>query len=331
MRVGLLAFATLLCSAGAMCQTTTLRTDATLVLVPALVETSARELAYSLTARDFLLTDNGAPQTVTLEDEESRPLALVVLVQTGGAARAQFASYTHLTTMLEEVLGRGRNRVAIVNFDSGIEGASPFTTNVNEWSDAIEHPEPGDGGAAILDGLAYGLKLLKDEPATTRRAILLIGQGHDSGSKATETELLRTIGETSTAIYSMTFSAEKANIRQAFREEPHLNPSLPGIGQNYFSLSAPLALALGAMKKNLAAEVATLSGGEASSFENRGELEADLGLLANHIRSRYLLSFRPTSKAPGLHALNVRVVGYPELVVAARSSYWALEAEEPSR
>ncbi len=45
------------------------------------------------------------------------------------------------------------------------------------------------------------------------------------------------------------------------------------------------------MKKNLAAEVATLSGVEASGFANRGELEADLGTLANHIRSRYLLSF----------------------------------------
>ena len=42
---------------------------------------------------------------------------------------------------------------------------------------------------------------------------------------------------------------------------------------------------LGALKKNLAAEVATLSGGEASGFAKRGELEADLGTLATPIRS----------------------------------------------
>ena len=183
--------------------------------------------------------------------------------------------------MLDEVLGRGMNKVAIVTFDSGIEGASPFTADVGEWRDAIEHPEPGDGGAAVLDAVGYGLKLLDGEPPTTRRAILLISQRHDSGSKVTEKELLRTIGETSTAIYSMTFSAERAEVQQAFRDPPHLNPSLPGIGQNYALLSAPIALALGAMKKNLAAEVATLSGGEASGFANRGELEADLGTLAN--------------------------------------------------
>ena len=108
---------------------------------------------------------------------------------------------------------------------------------------------------------------------------------------------------------SMTFSAERAEVQQAFRGEPHLNPPMPGIGHNYALLSAPIALALGTMKKNLAAEVARLSGGEASGFANRGELEANLGTLANHIRSRYLLSFWPTSKAPGLHALAVRVGG----------------------
>ena len=78
----------------------------------------------------------------------------------------------------------------------------------------------------------------------------------------------------------MTFSAERAEVQQAFRDPAQLNPSLPGIGQNYALLSAPIALALGAMKKNLAAEVATLSGGEASRFEDRGTLEADLGTLA---------------------------------------------------
>ncbi len=263
MRIGLSLLGVLL-SFGTAVGQTTLRTDVTLVLVPALVQTAGKELVTSLAAKDFVLTDNGVPQTVTLEEETSRPLALVVLLQTGGAARAQFASYAHLATMLGEVLGRGKNKVAIVNFDNGIEGASPFTTDVTEWRDAIEHPEPGDGGAAVLDAVGYGLKLLKDEPATTRRAILLISQGADSGSKVKEAELLRTIAETSTAVYSMTFSAERASIQQAFREEPHLNPPLPMIGQNYALLSAPISLAVGAMKKNLAAE-----GGDA--LRRRGE------------------------------------------------------------
>ena len=85
-------------------------------------------------------------------------------MQTGGVARGQFANYSNLETMLAEMLGEGTNRVSIVNFDSRPEAASPFTTNVAEWREAIDHPDAGDNGAAILDGIAFGLELLKKEP-----------------------------------------------------------------------------------------------------------------------------------------------------------------------
>ncbi len=45
-----------------------------------------------------MLTDNGIPQKVMLEDEAQRPLSLAVLVQTGGIARGQFPSYADLDT-----------------------------------------------------------------------------------------------------------------------------------------------------------------------------------------------------------------------------------------
>jgi hypothetical protein len=80
------------------------------------------------------------------------------------------------------------------------------------------------------------------------------------------------------------------------------------------------------MRKNLSAEVANLSGGEASSFDNRGELEEDLGVLTNHIRNSYILSFYPTSTEPGLHTIKVRMARHPELIVSARSNYWAADS-----
>ena len=307
---------------------TTLHTTTTLVVVPALVQTSGKELVFSLKADDFILTDNGVPQKVTLEDGSSRPLSLVVLMQTGGAAYGQFESYTNLEPMIANVLGPAPNKVSIVNFDSRPEAASPFTSDVAQWRDAINHPDRGDSGAAVLDGLSYAISLLKQQPANTRRAILLISQEHDGGSKATMKDILRELGETNTAVYSMTFSAEKTSFKQAFKEPPHLNPPITvnaaaGPTQGYFNLGAPLGLAIGAMRKNLSAEVASLSGGESSSFENRNELAADLGVLTNHIRNSYILSFYPTSREPGLHTIKVRMAHHPELLVSARSNYWA--------
>ena len=308
---------------------TTLHTTTTLVVVPALVQTSGRELVFSLKADDFILTDNGVPQKVTLEEETSRPLSLVVLMQTGGIARGQFENYVHMDSMIAAILGKAPNMVSIVNFDSQPEAASPFTSNVTEWSDAIDHPDPGNSGAAILDSIAFGLDLLRKQPQGNRRAILLISQEHDDGSKAQMKEIVRELGETNTAIYSMTFSAEKTAMRQAFKDPAHLNkPITVGDGhyQAYFDLTMPLNLAISEMRKNLSAEVAHLSGGESSGFTNRGELDGALGAMANHIRNSYILSFYPTSMEPGLHAIEVRLAHHPELLVSARRNYWAADS-----
>ena len=43
----------------------TLTVRSTLVQVPALVKTKAGEVVFGLTADDFVLTDNGAPQHLT--------------------------------------------------------------------------------------------------------------------------------------------------------------------------------------------------------------------------------------------------------------------------
>ncbi len=321
---------------------TTLRTTTTLVVVPTLVQTTDKQSAFSLAAKDFVVTDNGVPQKVMLEEATKRPLSLVVLMQTGGVAQGQFSSYTHLETMLASLLGGAPNRVSIVNFDSRPEAASPFTSDIAQWKEAIDKPDQGDSGAAIFDGIAYALDLLKKEPAGNRRAILLISQEHDDGSKTSMKEIVRNLGETNTAIYSVTFSAQKTEAKLALKY-PHVNPPLQTQNsdgsykpyndparptQGYFKLDAPLRLIFGAMQKNLSAEVADLSGGESMSFDGRGELESDINILSNHIRNSYLLSFTPTSAEPGLHAIRVSLPKHPEMVVSARTSYWVAETNK---
>jgi hypothetical protein len=170
---------------------------------------------------------------------------------------------------------------------------------------------------------------------------LLISQERDDGSKTPMKEIVRDLGEMNTAVYSVTFSAQKTEAKLDFKE-PHLNPPLqviPSDGpiqigndptrpiQGYFKLDAPLRLIFGAMQKNLSAEVADLSGGESMGFDGRGELESDINVLSNHIRNSYLLSFTPTSTEPGPHTIKVSLPKHPEMVVSARSSYWAADSK----
>jgi len=304
----------------------TLHTTTRLVIVPTLVQNPANQVIYSLTANDFLLTDSGAPQKITLDDDETKPpLSLVVLIQTGGAAVHQLRDYRNLETMLASLLGNPPNQVSIVNFDSKPEAASPFTSDIAQWTDAINHPDPGDSGAAIMDGLKFALDLLSHQPPTNRRAILLLSQPHDVGSKTTAKEILRITGETNTAIYTLTFSPTKTTLKDSLKENPHGNPPIQvgnGSYVAYFNLTEPMEMIFDAMRKNVAAELATLSGGEAARFDNQHQLDDQLGILANHLRNQYLLSFTPTAAQPGLHALRVSLPNHPDFTISARTSYW---------
>lgn len=333
---GFLTTALFLATAGTLCAQSnppdTLQSTTRLVVVPTLVQTPSNEVVYALRLEDFLLTDKGIPQTIHLEDEDHQPLSLVVLMQTGGAAVREFEKYRSLETMLAEILGKAPNQVSIVNFDSRPEAASPFTSDITQWTDAINHPDPGDSGAAIMDALKFSLSMLAKQPPANRRVILLISQPTDTGSKTTAKEILQFSGETNTAIYTLTFSPQKTRLKDDFREPAHLNPPISlatGSTQAYFNLGEPLGMILGAMRKNVAAEMATLSGGEAAAFDNQHQLDDGLATISSHLRNRYTLSFTPTSNEPGLHPLQVRLPQHPELIVSARTSYWASPPTNP--
>ncbi|HWB33470.1 MAG TPA: VWA domain-containing protein [Acidobacteriaceae bacterium] len=307
----------------------TIRLGSTLVVAPTLVETTSGELVSNLQSADFLLTDNGVEQKVTVEESGRQPVAVVVLLQIGGAARRQFQNYRGLATMLDYATAGFARQVAMVTFDSRPEEASDFTANVDDLKQDLTHPSAGDGGAAILDAVDYGIGLLDHQPAGTRKVLLLVSQTHDDGSEAKAEAVIHRLGETNTTIYSLTFSPEKAWLKDQFTRPVQPNPlytfspDYPPL-LNTFNLDGPVRMALGAMRTNAAAEVATLSGGESLPFTSGGDLDRQLSLLANQLPNYYTLTFRPSSQQPGLHALHVQVLHQPEPVtVKARTSYWA--------
>ena len=305
----------------------TIRTSSTLVLVPTLVRTSAGDLTYGLSASDFFVTDNGVPQQVTLEEDLKQPLALVVLMQTGASAPRHFDAMHDLDTMLDTLVGQGPHQVALVSFDSQPHTLCPFVSDLDSLPGTLTQPRPGDDGAAIYDALDFALDLLKQQPTNTRRAILLLSQTHDNGSTTRVEDIVRSVAETNTAIYSVAFSPDKEKLKDAllFKEKGHPNKPIV-VGPNsyvaYFDLGIPLKMAISAMGKDVACEAASLSGGESLDFADKHSFENDLGILSNHIANHYTLSFRPTSNQSGLHSIGVSLKGHPEMTVEARSSYW---------
>jgi VWFA-related protein len=229
-------------------QSSTLSTNSTLVLVPALVRGKTGDLVYALSAKDFVLTDDGIPQKLMLEqDTGGEPLALVVVIEIGGAGAREFNKFPSiappLAPMLQSIIGNVPHKVAVVTFDSQPALLQDFTSNTDTAANAIRTLTPGctrqhhledcasplaihdvglgDNGAAILDSLGFSVDLLRNQPTEYRRAILLISETLDRGSHLTLDEALRAISETNTAIYSIGFSTGKSEAAHyAARELP---------------------------------------------------------------------------------------------------------------
>ncbi len=190
------------------------RTGTTLVLVPALVRTDKGQLVYSLTANDFTLTDNGAPQKLSLEEDTgSQPLALVIVAEVGGAGAEHLSNYSKLGPMVDAVTGDVPREVAVISFDSEPMLAQDFTPDLDQVTGAINRMKPGNDGAAIFDSLHAAVDLLRKQPPTYRRAVLLISETRDLGSQAKLEDTLKAISDTNTAIYSMGFSTTRSEMK----------------------------------------------------------------------------------------------------------------------
>ena len=359
-------------------------TQTSVVLVPALVRTRSGEVVFTLKPDDFVLTDNGVPQKITIEQiTGAEPIALVVLVEIGGAGAREFDHLGPLAPMLESVIGNVPKKIAVVGFDSEPVLVQGFTPRIEAAVEAVRNLTPGctrehhqdfcqsdtarhnavqaDNGAAILDSLGFAVDLLRHQPLGYRRAILLVSETLDRGSRLTLEQAVRAVSDTNTTIYSIGFSTAKSEathyaLRQlpvtneggfrfenAYPNPPHgcmgkdPDPDPDGthhkLAQFYdclVQLVPPLGLAkmaaiatADALQRNVPETVAHLTGGEYFKLTNAKSLERDLGSIANHLPNRYVLSFHPQSPQPGLHVISVRLPGYSDLDVTARRSYWA--------
>jgi hypothetical protein len=105
-------------------------------------------------------SDNGQEQSIYLGQFENQPLAVVVLVQTGGAASRELENYGKLDSIIESILGSSPGKLALVSFDSLVRQIWAFPPRADGLDYALTHQEVGDSGAAIRDAIHYGINLL---------------------------------------------------------------------------------------------------------------------------------------------------------------------------
>ena len=297
-------------------ETANLRVTTTEVLVPTLVEKRGGGILYGLKTGDFVLEDNGAPQKIRVQEEmDTAPVALVVAVEQGGASVLEFDKLAKMGPLLDVFLTDPRSQAALVGFDSVPHLLEDYTHNGDRINADLEQLQPGDGGAAILDTVNYAVSLLETQPKDFRRVLLLISEERDHGSKHTKpAQLIQKIGESDVLVLSVSFSPALAELSHDVKD------SSPD--QATMNMISALVMAIKAFKKNVAKEVAEMSGGEYTTFIGDKRFEARVMSAAKDARNRYLITFSPTDLTPGLHTIRVRTTKDYGARIVARANYW---------
>ncbi len=300
--------------------TTTLRLSSNLVLVPAQVQTKSGEILYALRPEQFRLEDNGVPQTIRMDDDtDALGLSLVVVVQCSRAAYAQFGRMQGLAALVEELTGGPQDQVALISYGTEIELLTGFTSARDTLRKAYGNLEPceDEKDAVTLDAVDYANRLFAKLPPTNRRAILLVGETRDHGSKIKPAEVIANLSRSNAVVDSVSFNPGKDDLLGMLR----------GAAPN--PLEA-LMLVVQAVRRNIPHTLSQVTGGEYTNFTTQRGFESGVHRLTNHIHNYYLLSFQqPAGAAPGLHRLTLKVPDYPDAKIRSRLTYYAGEQAPP--
>jgi VWFA-related protein len=308
-------------AAATFAQEPTFRSQANVVIVPALVRDVTGHVIYGLHATDFVIEDDGVEQAVQLDEStEAEPVSLLLAIQIGRRAWREFGRVQGLSAMLAPILDQSSSQIAVLAFDSHLNLVQDFTDDAEKISESLHTLEAGDKGAAILDAVDHAVKLLKKTPEGRQRVLLLLSETRDHGSHwAKIDDVVTLIGDSNTTVYSLTFSPSLSQVldteRGSNRDETFWNapPDVNG----------PVLMARQALRKNVSKAIVTMSGGEYELFESRKRFETCMMDFTNHLHNRYMLSFEPKNPRPGLHQIQVRLKDPGTATVLARSSYWA--------
>jgi VWFA-related protein len=224
----------------------TFSTDVKVVNVLATVRDKKGQIVKSLTKDDFLLNEDGRPEIIRYFARESNlPLSLGLLVDTSGSQRNVLdKERTASREFLEQVLRPDRDLAFIIRFDFDIELLQDLTADRLKLERSIDLCEPGNrpqlqqqggnnpnggnypsggnypnggnypqgggrGGTALYDSIYLASnEVIKKQ--TGRKALILLTDGVDNGSKETLGMAIESAQRADTLVYSILFADANA-------------------------------------------------------------------------------------------------------------------------
>jgi Ca-activated chloride channel homolog len=236
------------------------RIDVQLVELYATVTDRRGRPVDGLTRDDFRVYEDGSEQTVRrFERVENLPIYAGVLLDTSGSMT------DHLDTAVQAALGffnkviQPKDRAAVITFNGETNLAVRFTNDREVLAGGLSGLH-ADGSTALYDSIIYALYYFGG--VRGKRAVVLLTDGRDEGSKF--------------------------RYRDALEYAKHSGIAFYTIGLGLTAKEPDIRLKL--------AELATETGGRAFFIERAAELAGTYGEIETELRSQYLLAYESSKQ-----------------------------------
>lgn len=170
------------------------------------VDTSKRYIS-NLTRDDFIVMENGVPQTLTFFARTGIPLALAVLIDSSASMEQTLHTAQEAAVGFVRRLGPA-DMATVIDFDSKIQVAQEFTEDQPALEQAIRSTQAG-GSTSLYNAVYIALRELnrrfsfENPDAPWRRAMVVLSDGKDTSSLVTFEEVLDAVARSDTVIYTI--------------------------------------------------------------------------------------------------------------------------------
>jgi len=236
----------------------TLAVDVKVVTLPVTVRDKHGQIVRNLTKDDFVLAEDGRPQTIKYFSQEANlPLSLGLLVDTSLSQRNVLGEERDASrSFLDQMLTQEKDKAFIVHFDREVELLQDLTSSrdlLRKALDELQTPPPDrersqDEGQSTPDGqrrmhrgggtLLYDAVFLASDELMKkqqgRKALIILSDGVDRGSKKSLESAIEAAQRADTVVYSILFKdTERDQGGYEHQRRGGLGGSWPGGGGGY--------------------------------------------------------------------------------------------------
>ncbi len=274
-----------------------MRLHSDLVVVSVTVTDAAGQYAHGLTAKDFALFEDDAPQKINSFSAEEAPFAAAILIDMSGSMGYKFGLVRGAAASFVERI-RDNDQVAVYGFNNKIKQFQDFT-NLRDISEYIWDAKAEDQ-TRLYDCMDEAIAALAKREEK-RRAILLISDGCDTQSgKATFDSVMKKALAEGITVYAVDLIEDEAMMTSATE-------------------AMALRRGRGEMK-----EFADKTGGRYVHSPQGDKLEEEFTNVVDELRNQYTLTYYPTNtKRDGRWRKIAVTTSKSGLAIRARRGYYA--------